>query len=214
MHTHYLLTQWHRSPFDKQNNDETYLHRKAAQPKTPEVVDKCTEKTVNDEKKDDASTDTQKDDTEFLEPLIGIAESLNKSKDQLWRHCESVLVKLLGEYIVQSSKKKKVSSEDGASSNGGNSWAVDLEGLHDVHQLSQQMLDLGQGFLGRVVEPSAEWLEKQCVIYRRHLRGVHVEAMNVMGAMLSHETWQLMPVDMDEITTTDNKALMIQNVRI
>eukprot|EP00978_Attheya_sp_CCMP212_P004461 scaffold9727_cov61-Attheya_sp.AAC.3 len=215
MHTHYLLTQWHRSPFDKQNNDETYLHRKATQPTTPEgVVDGGTERTANDEKKDDASSDTKKDDAEFLVPLDGIAENLNKSKDQLWKHCESVLVGLLEEYIVQSSKKKKQTSDAGANSNGENSWAVDLEGLHDVHQLSQQMLDLGRGFLGRVVEPSAEWLENQCVIYRRHLRGVHVEAMNVMGAMLSHETWQLMPVDMDQVTTTDNKALMIQNVRI
>eukprot|EP00550_Attheya_septentrionalis_P001917 CAMPEP_0198287380 /NCGR_PEP_ID=MMETSP1449-20131203/6221_1 /TAXON_ID=420275 /ORGANISM="Attheya septentrionalis, Strain CCMP2084" /LENGTH=1679 /DNA_ID=CAMNT_0043985327 /DNA_START=160 /DNA_END=5199 /DNA_ORIENTATION=- len=211
MHTHYLLTQWHRSPFDKQNNDETYLHRKATQPTTSEVVDGGTERTANDEKKNDASSDTRKDDTEFRVPLDDIAENLNKSKDQLWKHCESVLVKLLEEYIVQSSKKKKETSDAGANSNGENSWAVDLEGLHDVHQLSQQMLDLGRGFLGRVVEPSAEWLEKQCVIYRRHLRGVHVEAMNVMGAMLSHETWQLMPVDMDQVTTTDNKALMIQN---
>lgn len=85
-------------------------------------------------------------------------------------------------------------------------WLADLEGLHDVLQLTNQFLSLGNEFLDadQIVEDSitslsaksgkSELYMKLCGVFRKHLRSIHVEAMNSMGLMLSKESWEMVPL--------------------
>ena len=130
-----------------------------------------------------------------------LAGKLRESRRTLWKHCESVIVQLLDKYIGYTSKKNLQGNDD-AGAEG--KWSVQLEGLHDIMQLSNQMSFLGYKFIGgheRNLDETCklindQWESKLASIFRSHLRGIHVEAMNTMGAMLSHETWHLFPIEL------------------
>jgi len=119
----------------------------------------------------------------------------------LWKCCEQVLLSCLSSYQSFATTKALFPEKDDS-----NSWLVDLEGLHDVLQLTNQFLSLGNEFLDidqladtsidslSTGKESSELHTKLCDIFRKHLRSVHVEAMNSMGMMLSKESWQLVPL--------------------
>eukprot|EP01038_Epipyxis_sp_PR26KG_P013483 gene13483-18091_t len=58
IHTHYLLTQWHSSPFDVRNNDWNYLHRKAV-----DIYDFTDNPDDSDDNNDEEDEDENEDDT-------------------------------------------------------------------------------------------------------------------------------------------------------
>jgi hypothetical protein len=87
-----------------------------------------------------------------------------------------------------------------------------LDGLHQVLLLTDRFVSLKRSFFEeKAVESSlasmrsdgAEWPlhDKLSDVFRKHLRSVHVEAMNNMGRLLSKETWRLttlvLPADME-----------------
>lgn len=128
-----------------------------------------------------------------------IRRQLLKSKFKVWKRCEQVLGACMDEYINFASKTKLFAEKGDESP-----WISDLEAMHDVMQLTQQMCVIGKEFLGKDAKHKVTCLSdetcetalrsKLCSVHRKHLRAVHVESMNSMGSMLSKETWQLVPM--------------------
>lgn len=157
---------------------------------------------------EDGSAGSSDDDAAALRAWNGgIAAEVRDSRVRLWQTCKGVLIDVLERYLEHVTKSK---SGGGASCAGDD----DLEGLHEVLRLSDCVVLLGQEFLGpRGDNGDAEggsrpkrrglcqnggrgrFCEALANVFRRHLRGVHVEAMNVTGALLANETWSLAPVE-------------------
>ena len=136
-----------------------------------------------------------------------------KAKDILWDRCETVLVKCLDEYLhfaKHDSFFQKSSAE--ADKGGGNGagigttdsrWRTDLEELHSVLVLSEEFGSLKPTFFdgsiaGLQNKPGGlnnDFQDKLCDVSRKHLRHVHVEAMKSLGASLSQENWELVPLE-------------------
>lgn len=128
-----------------------------------------------------------------------IRRQLLKSKLKVWKRCEHVLVTCMDEYLNFASKSKLFDDKTNESR-----WINDLEAMHDVMQLTQQLCIIGKDFLGKDAKQKVTCLSdetcdtalrsKLCSVHRKHLRAVHVESMNSMGSMLSKESWQLVPM--------------------
>jgi hypothetical protein len=128
-----------------------------------------------------------------------VRRQLLKSRVKVWKRCEQVLGACMDEYINFASKTKLFAGKSDEST-----WINDLEAMHDVMQLTQQLCIIGKEFLGKDAKHKVTCLSdeacetalrsKLCSVQRKHLRAVHVESMNSMGSMLSKETWQLVPM--------------------
>jgi hypothetical protein len=73
-------------------------------------------------------------------------------------------------------------------------WYQDLVSLHDVTELTEQFLSLGAVFLEgvpvEIVNDGSLIGEKLNNCLQRHVRSVHVEAMNSLGGLLHREDWK------------------------
>ena len=128
-----------------------------------------------------------------------IYRQLCKSKLKLWKRCEQVLGSCLDEYVNFAAKKKLFGDKVDHSI-----WMKELEDMHDVLQLTQQICTIGKEFVGIEAKQKVTCLldescdralrSKLCAAFRKHLRAVHVETMNSTGFMLSKESWQLVPL--------------------
>jgi hypothetical protein len=139
------------------------------------------------------------DETDWGACLASLLSKVQASKSAIWLQCQCIFIKMLDQFIVQSTKKKNMKGGNDDESGGDGKWAVQLEGLHDVWQLTKQINDLGKHFVGDqgINTLHLEWKDKLSQIFRSHLRRVHVDSMNTMGEMLAHETWVLLPVQID-----------------
>ena len=133
-----------------------------------------------------------------------------RAKGALWDRCEAVLVKCLEEYlhfaphanVFKGEKAARV--EEAAASDSR--WRSDLEELHNVLVLSEEFASLKPTFFGgndqedpdeMRTKPSGlnnDFQDNLCNVFRKHLRHVHVEAMKSLGASLSQESWELVPL--------------------
>jgi len=182
MRVYYGLEQWHAAPSEDQSSGESSVQSPPSQGMTCSDIQRRIEEEGDSQQWDIAS----------------ISARLHDCRLTLWQHCQSIFIKFLDRYIVHTAKKKALQSNGGDESGGDGKWAVQLEGLHDMWQLTKQMVMLGNEFVGNVdSEIDEEWQEKLSQIFRSHLRGVHIEAMNTMGALLAHETWMLLPTQID-----------------
>ena len=131
-----------------------------------------------------------------------ILPSLLESRNQLWQHCEGVATRCLDEYLnfsAQSSLFNKTADEGAAVDDGR--WSKDLDGLREVFVILDRFSLLKASFFGddassgsgSAVETALS--EKLGDVCRRHLRCVHVEAMNTLGRRLANETWILKVFD-------------------
>jgi len=183
------IEQWHAAPEEDQTSGESSLQCPA-----PETIS-CADL----KRRMENETDNQ-DDTEWSAYFVSLFSKVQASKILLWRHCQSIFIRLLDQFIVYSTTNKAIKGRSDDEAGGDGKWAVQLEGLHDVWQLTKQINNLGRHFVGDGNESDAlhpEWEGKLTQIFASHLRGVHVEAMNTMGAILAHETWMLLPIQID-----------------
>ena len=159
---------------------------------------------------DPSNAATSQEKANMATLLSRINDNIVASRVKLWQCCESVLVGVLEQYLQHLVKKK---STDGGNS-GGLKWAVDLQGLSNILWLSELIITIGREFLLPDVANENKLMsilcrEGQCTglgkaltnVFRKHLRGVHIEAMNVMGALLSNETWHLVPIEINKDST-------------
>jgi Protein of unknown function C-terminus (DUF2451) len=171
LHAHFLFVQWHRVPFDPQCTDVSALHGASAMEHDIKHVD-----------------------------LRSILSLLKSSMSQVWEQCEGVAAKCLDEYIHFARKQALFKRTD----DGINDilWKEDLEALRDVWMMANRFASLKSSFLDDVDERAFELpllernrhcmlSEKLADVFRRHLRSVHVDAMNTMGRRLANESWVL-----------------------
>lgn len=170
LHTHYQLVEWHRVPFDDRLKVASAGHAGLLDEQDPEHVD-----------------------------LSAILTLMQESTKRIWEQCESVVAKCLDEHLHFATKRSLFKR----SKNGIDDtlWRDDLESLHDVLLLTGKFLSFKKSFLGEDGEAQGLALlledrnsllsEKLSDLFRRHLRSVHVEAMNTIGRRLSSETWGL-----------------------
>ncbi len=134
--------------------------------------------------------------------MAAIFEALLDRRASIWNACVKVLEECLEEYLKFASKKKlfqaTVKGEDIDSA-----WSSDLVGLEDVLGLTDQFLSLRNEFLDGVLEQvindGSMLREHLFSILKKHLRSVHIEAMNTAGLMLYKETWSCFPLpDLEE----------------
>ena len=170
LHSHCVLTKWHKEYQKSANNNN------------------------NDEK-----------ERQLLDILL---HGLLTGRSELWQRCEAVLMRCLDEYLDFAGKKKLFRKKD---KSDDSLWVRDLVGLHAIFVLTHQFMSLREEFINDNNNgnndpkgnnsPTVSWMttpdddNSVCTklknVFRKHLRGVHVEAMNTMGMTLSKEAWKL-----------------------
>lgn len=164
LHTHFLLHEWHRTSWNYDG----------------EETQSCTSQ-------HDAQLQTMFSD-------------MNSSVLTFWDHCEEVIIRCFDEYLHFAPKISLFERSDNAMDDS--LWKKDLQNLQDVLLLTDRFVSIRYSFLN-VRPPAASNLsslrdgsheflcEKLTNIFRRHLRSVHVEAMNSVGRRLANESWVL-----------------------
>jgi hypothetical protein len=171
LHAHFLFVQWHAAPFDDQSRCAKGLHEVRGQKSL-----------------------------QLNGALRAIHSGLNLSRTRLWSHCEHVITKCFEEHINFATKRNLFDYK--ATGTDDSVWGQDLDGLHQVLLMTDRFVSLKSSFFEeKTVEinlasgrsDGAEWplYDKLADVFRKHLRSVHVEAMNNMGRLLSNETWRL-----------------------
>lgn len=166
LRAHSLLIEWHRENFELSNSIDVEIHERP-------------------------STEQPSGHNDLKEIYV----SLNGSAVSLWNQCESVLNKCLDEYLHFAKKRSLFErTPDGLDDR---LWRNDLKDLSDVWTFVSSFLSMEFSFLGTdrpkiddKCGPGAV-LEKLSDVFRRHLRNVHVDAMNTIGRRLSNESWIL-----------------------
>ena len=175
LHVHFLFRQWHREPFD-----DCRWRRKAPDGHEHAPMN---ERGAN-----------QGD-------LLSILSGLDASVQTFWDHAEGVVVLCLDEYLHFAPKRSLFKRSGKAMDDS--CWQADLDSLHQVLILTDRFIpSLKDSFLGDEKVNASQLVslrngshslicEKLSDIFRRHLRSLHVEAMNTIGRRLANESWVL-----------------------
>lgn len=155
-------------------------------------------------------------DSDLLsEVASAVFEELLSRRVSIWNACIKVLEECLEEHLKFASKKKLFeSAEDGKQYDSA--WILDLIGLEDVLGLTNQFLSLRKEFLDdvqeQVINNGILLREKLFDIQKKHLRAVHIEAMNSTGLSLYKESWSCVPLQNLELSS-EGIIISIQKVR-
>jgi len=175
LHVHFLFRQWHREPFGD------YRWRQKA-------PDRHEHAPMNERGANQGD-------------LLSILSGLDASVQTFWDHAEGVVVLCLDEYLHFAPKRSLFKRAGKAMDDS--CWQADLDSLHQVFVLTDRFIpSLKDSFLGDEKVDASQLVslrdgshglicEKLSDIFRRHLRSLHVEAMNTIGRRLANETWVL-----------------------
>jgi hypothetical protein len=125
-----------------------------------------------------------------------IIDGLLHRRHDLWLHCQGIIVKFLNAIILSLDKKER--------RDWSVTWLQDLESLHDIYRLYDQMHKLGREIiccdgtkrslsLYRGNDVQCEIGDALTKLFLGYLRGAHVESMTEIGTMIASETWDLLP---------------------
>ena len=156
--------------------------------------------------------------------LKTVMTHLENCRILVWNNCVQVLEQCLDEYIKYVGKKplfewkQRLCEPQCQDSPAGlepstwvqhdSTWWEDLDGLQDVARLTEQFCSLRNEFLSgthgsdaheetgskTIANEGVQLRDKLHTLMKKHLRTVHVEAMNGLGAILSKEDWTLVPL--------------------
>ena len=195
LHGHYSILQWHRQ------------EQRIVQRQEPCGVADGKEETLHQYKQ---------------QHLAQVLQQLSStSRVSLWNHCLHVLEQCLQEYFTLASKNNakklfdwKASADIILTATKGQShfcddtkWWDDVQGLEDICRLTDQFLSLQPYFFEGTLEELKKETSNAFVddgsslkevlgkILKKHLRSVHIEAMNSLGSMLSKEDWSAISLD-------------------
>jgi hypothetical protein len=145
-----------------------------------------------------------------------ILDELLRIRCDLWLHCKGVIVKFLNAIISSQDKKEK--------DNWSVTWLQDLESLHDIYRLSDQIHTLGREFQSdyetNCFQPLCEGNDVQCdmkdaltKLFLGYLRGAHVESMTEIGTMIASETWDLLPFSISRSDGCDDMSKIYSSIQ-
>ena len=139
-----------------------------------------------------------------MTPLDDMYKAMHKSmiliRRGLWKKCEASMIHLIEFYISQSGGL-------GAQSGDGKDLAT--ANLRLTYDVLLQFTSFTSHFLDEDEEGDDQCcaLESELSkLYESHLRYVHIEAMKTMGTLLSHESWQLTPLEVANVEATNGNS--------
>ena len=145
--------------------------------------------------RDSVGSRSSNDSTIVHSDLKSIYDSMIAHTRKIWEHCESIVANCLDEYLNCAPKRPLF--KRGTNGVDDVLWRDDLERLHNVYSLANTFLSIKKSFF-ELNECSQPKVDFQCLfsskivsIFRRHVRTLHVEAMNTLGRCLANESWIL-----------------------
>jgi hypothetical protein len=152
--------------------------------------------------------------------LQAVFVSLQKSSNKLWDYCVGALNKCLDEFLHFSARGELfVATEPGVEDS---LWRAELDSFHKILLMTGTFLSLKHCFLNvksddpldpftKIANSTSNssylLLEKLSDVCRRHLRTVHVEAMNAIGRKLASENWTLQTFSNHNVTVDSNSTI-------
>lgn len=172
VHTNYLITQWHKVPFDKRNKDEAFLHRCGI------YVDQSDDE--HDLEEHDAGTGNGGEEEQARvrsARLFDVNESLIRGRFYLWKEVELAIV----EFLHNLSPTEEV---------------INLDDFVCMLWALQTFCKLGHEFGATACSPLKSGIEEQSIHYAR---SIHVESCQLLQQMLATEPWQSVPIQLGEV---------------
>lgn len=130
--------------------------------------------------------------------LCSLSEQIREIKQQIWDNCENVIVRCLDGYLASRVRQNLFDS------NGHDvdetAWLEDVKSLCIVYALTDRFVAQKQSFLGSdefsddiatLATRGNILVDRLGDVFRRHLKVIHVEAMNASGRKLANELWIL-----------------------
>ena len=204
IHTHYLITQWHRLPFDERSKDPAFLHRCPNELFTDGLSDNEADSDSEDEKDrsheegDEGAGSNKKSNKKknsrlanFVEsgiPTEDVGERLRKarlslasqnlarSRPRIWAKVESAVVLVLNSVHPTS--------------------AVSVEDFLSMIWSLQSLMRIGQEFCGLQSNRILSTMREKCVEY---FSEIHSDSYEHMRAMIENETWSSVPVRVSDM---------------
>uniref|UniRef100_A0A7S3VDF8 Syndetin C-terminal domain-containing protein n=1 Tax=Chaetoceros debilis TaxID=122233 RepID=A0A7S3VDF8_9STRA len=158
--------------------------------------------------------------------MSDIHDAVEVSKIKMWAHISRTLVA----YLDIMLNMNETEDSEGHDESWGPSSLNDLENLCDIHNLCHQMKSLGKEFLGAEeynctlleyegedgnINVKCELDKAVLALCERFTRGAHVGAMTELGTMMATETWDLLPVPVEQDTNMntndDNPTVALRN---
>ena len=149
-----------------------------------------------------------------LECVEAISNQLNDRRASIWNASIQSLENCLDEWLKHVGKLSLFQRVE--QSIDDTRWFLDLDSLQKVTWLTDRFLSLESEFLRGVskaaINDGSMVHEKLHTLYKKHLRTVHVEAMNTTGGKLYNETWLLRPISMDPETFSSPDGLKSSHI--
>jgi hypothetical protein len=205
LYAHHVFAQWHERLVNELTETCTTATGESKEEKTETTDNECSPEKLDVNTRGPAATQiVEKIRLEWI-----------KARVTLWKRCEAVLVQCLDEYLhfgahvnffdepSRESVKNSSAEQKRNKSSGDARWRKNLEEMRSLLELTEQFLSLKSQFLGGEIhdgfddsssQVSGDLKERLCDVFRKHLRFVHVEAMNSLGASLSQEKWEMVPL--------------------
>ena len=134
--------------------------------------------------------------------MENIAKELDIGRSALWIFCIKAMERVIDEYLQHLPTKVTMLFMSRADGKGidDSKWWRDLDGIEDVVRLAQDFLSLRSEATGSGTnaenfhEMESSLREKLSTLSKKHVRAVHIAAMNNIGMLLSKEDWELGPI--------------------
>ena len=126
--------------------------------------------------------------------LKSIYDSMSAHTSKLWEHCEGIMAKCFDEYLNFAPKSPLF--KRGTNGTEDILWRDDLARLQNVYALANTFVSIKKPLLelnkcDQSNTGTQLFSPKMVSIFKRHVRAVHVEAMNTLGRCLANESWNL-----------------------
>jgi len=184
VHTNYLITQWHRTPFDPRNDDPTFLHRNpAADDDDENEVVFISENSNLETVISNAVSNAIGIDTLNLKETSVNDLMLNKLNRQLIQG-RTVLWDELLKALVEMLKSINISA------------AVTADDIYAITWSINAMIKLGKDFCGADCLSLSDCIAEKL---KEYFSKLHIESYHMVRQIISAESWQNVPIRLDEM---------------
>ncbi|CAB9511403.1 Coiled-coil domain containing 132 [Seminavis robusta] len=191
LYAHHMIGQWHERLIKKLDVSTVSSSRDEGK---EEKNDTAQHDNPQDQKICDLGADEIDNTCDQKERSVdSIRLAWMQTRETLWKRCEGVLIQCLEEYLQFASHESFFKDP----TSGELKWRLHLEEMHNLLKLTEQFSSLRSRFhtdshaMSSPCDIDGDLKEKLCDVFRKHLRFVHVEAMNALGSSLSQENWEM-----------------------
>jgi hypothetical protein len=182
IHTNYLITQWHRSPFDPRNNDPAFLHCNAVDDDEESVVfgsgSTNMETMISNAVSNAIGIDTlnMKEMSQNDLLLSKLNRQLIQGRTVLWDELQKALVEMLRCINISA--------------------AVTADDIYAISWSINAMVKLGKDFCGANCQSLSDCMKDKL---KEYFNKLHIESFHMVRQIISAESWQNVPIHLDEM---------------